>query len=136
MGESRPAARSTQTSSTCQPGRMSDSWRPWMANCCAMSPENRTRPNEDHVQAVMKRFVQEVPDAVLIGGWASYLRARVAKSHDIDIIVDPATLAKLGPKFQLSPSRHISGQKVAIEVDGVRDNVYPVYQSKLARRLH
>ncbi|MHB8689245.1 MAG: hypothetical protein ACYDB4_18975 [Candidatus Dormibacteraceae bacterium] len=100
-----------------------------------MSPEGRARPNEDHVQAVMRRFVREFPDAVLIGGWASYLRARVAKSHDIDIIVDHATLAKLGAKFQLSPSRHISGQKFAIEVEGVGVDVYPVYQSKLGRRL-
>jgi hypothetical protein len=30
------------------------------------------------------------------GGWASYLRARVAKSHDIDIIVDHATLSLEG----------------------------------------
>ena len=100
-----------------------------------MSPERRTRPDEDHVQAVLRRFVREFPDAVLIGGWASYLRARVAKSHDIDIIVDHATLAKLGAKFQLSPSHHISGQKFAIEVEGVGVDVYPVYQSKLGRRL-
>jgi hypothetical protein len=100
-----------------------------------MSPESRARPNEDHVQAVMRRFVREFPDAVLIGGWASYLRARVAKSHDIDIIVDHATLAKLGAKFQLSPSYHISGQKFAMEVEGVGVDVYPVYQSKLGRKL-
>jgi len=83
----------------------------------------------------MRRFVREFPDAVLIGGWASYLRARVAKSYDIDIIVDHATLAKLGAKFQLSPSHHISGQKFAIEVEGVDVDVYPVYTSKLGRRL-
>ena len=100
-----------------------------------MSPERRNQPDEDHVQAVMLRFVREFPDAVLIGGWASYLRARVAKSHDIDIIVDHATLAKLGAKFQLSPSHHISGQKFAMEVDGVGVDVYPIYQSKLGRRL-
>ncbi len=100
-----------------------------------MSPEGRTRPNEDYVQAVMNRFVLEFPDAVLIGGWATYLRARVAKSHDIDLIVDQATLAKLVAKFELSPSRHISGQKFAIEVEGVGVAVYPVYQSKLGRRL-
>jgi hypothetical protein len=100
-----------------------------------MSPESRTRPDEDHVQAVMHRFVREFPDAVVIGGWASYLRAGVAKSHDIDIIVDHATLAKLGAKFQLAPSRHISGQKFAIEMEGVGVDVYPVYQSKLGRRL-
>jgi len=83
----------------------------------------------------MRRFVREFPDAVLIGGWASYLRARVAKSHDIDIIVDHVTLGKLGAKFQLAPSRHISGQKFAFEIDGVGVDVYPVYQSKLGRRL-
>jgi hypothetical protein len=100
-----------------------------------MSPETRVRPNEDHVQAVMRRFVRQFPDAVLIGGWASYLRARVAKSHDIDIIVDHATLAKLGAKFQLAPSHHIGGQKFAIEVEGVGVDVYPVYQSKLGGKL-
>jgi len=83
----------------------------------------------------MRRFVREFPDAVLIGGWASYLRARVAKSHDLDVIVDHATLARLGAKFQLSPSRHISGQKFTFEIDGVGVDVYPVYQSKLGRRL-
>ena len=83
----------------------------------------------------MRRFVREFPDAVLIGGWASYLRARVAKSHDLDVIVDHATLARLGAKFQLSPSRHISGQKFTFEIDGVGVDVYPVHQSKLGRRL-
>src|SRR5258708_12048956 len=100
-----------------------------------MSPERRSRPDEDFVQAVMQRFVRDFPDVVLIGGWATYIRTRVAKRHDMDIIVDHATLAKLGAKFQLSPSSHISGQKFAIEVDSVRVDVYPVYQSKLGRRL-
>jgi hypothetical protein len=83
----------------------------------------------------MRRFVREFPDAVLVGGWATYLRTGVAKSHDIDIIVDHATLAKLGAKFQLSPSQHISGRKFEIQVEGVGVDVYPVYQSKLGRRL-
>jgi hypothetical protein len=59
----------------------------------------------------------------------------VAKSHDIDIIVDHVTLGKLDAKFQLAPSRHISGQKFAFEIDGVGVDVYPVYQSKLGRSL-
>lgn len=100
-----------------------------------MSPERRSRLNEDDVQAVMQRFVRDFPDVVLIGGWATYIRRRVAKSHDIDIIVDHATLAKLGARFQLSPSQHISGRKFEIEVEGVGVDVYPVYQSKLGQRL-
>ncbi len=83
----------------------------------------------------MQRFVRDFPDVVLIGGWATYIRTRVAKSHDIDIIVDHQTLAKLGAKFQLSPSHHISGRKFEIKVEGVGVDVYPVYQSKLGQRL-
>ena len=84
---------------------------------------------------VMQRFVRDFPDVVLIGGWATYIRTRVAKSHDIDIIVDHATLAKLGEKFELSPSRHIGGREFEITVEGVGVDVYPVYQSKLGQRL-
>src|SRR5712691_8144538 len=100
-----------------------------------MSPERRSRPDEDYVQAVMQRFVRDFPDVVLIGGWATYIRTRIAKSHDIDIIVDHATLAKLGAKFQLSASHHISGRKFELKVEGVGVDVYPVYQSKLGQRL-
>ncbi len=100
-----------------------------------MSPKRRSRPDEDAVQAVMQRFVRDFPDVVVIGGWATYIRTRVAKSHDIDIIVDHVTLAKLGAKFQLSPSHHISGRKFEITVEGVGVDVYPVYQSKLGQRL-
>ncbi len=100
-----------------------------------MSPERRSRSDDDDVRAVMERFLRDFPDAVLIGGWATYIRTRVAKSHDIDIIVDLPTLAKLKAKFQLSPSHHISGRKFEIKVEGVGVDVYPVYQSKLGQRL-
>src|SRR5213593_6499 len=100
-----------------------------------MSPERPSRSDDDDVRAVMERFVRDFPDAVLIGGWATYIRTRVAKSHDIDIIVDHATLAKMRAKFQLSPSRHVSGRKFELKVEGVAVDVYPVYQSKLGQRL-
>jgi hypothetical protein len=99
-----------------------------------MSPERR-QPDEDHVQEVMERFVREFPDAVLLGGWATYLRTGIAKSHDIDVIVDHATLMRLKAKYELSPSHHISGRKFEAKVDGVGVDVYPVYQSKLGRLL-
>src|SRR5260370_37677190 len=83
----------------------------------------------------MQRFGRDFPDGVLIGGWATYIRTRIAKSHDIDIIVDHATLAKLGAKFELSPSHHISGRKFELKIEGVGVDVYPVYQSKLGQRL-
>jgi hypothetical protein len=100
-----------------------------------MSRERRLRPDEDRVQEVMRKFVREFPDAVLIGGWATYLRSGVAKSHDIDVIVDHATLARLKATHELSPSHHISGRRFETVVEGVGVDVYPVYQSKLGRVL-
>lgn len=101
-----------------------------------MSPERGQEADADYVERVMRRFVADFPEAVLIGGWASYLRTRTAKSHDIDVIVDHATLSQLRTKYQLSPSRHVSGKKFEIVFEGVGVDVYPVYQSRLGRRLH
>jgi hypothetical protein len=83
----------------------------------------------------MQRFVRDFPDAIVLGGWGTYLRTGVAKSHDIDVIVDHVTLMHLQAKYELSPSRHISGRKFEIKVEGVGVDVYPVYQSRLGRRL-
>ena len=44
-------------------------------------------------------------------------------------------MAKLQTEFQLSSSQHISGRKFELKVEGVGVDVYPVYQSKLGRRL-
>jgi len=100
-----------------------------------MSRERRSRPDEDRVQEVMQRFVREFPEAVLLGGWATYLRTGVAKSHDIDVIVDHATLTRLKAKYELSPSQHVSGRQFETKVEGVGVDIYPVYQSKLGRLL-
>ena len=59
----------------------------------------------------MECFVHDFPDAVVIGGWASDLRTRTAKSHDIDVSVDHATLSRLRSKYELSPSSHPSGRE-------------------------
>lgn len=100
-----------------------------------MSPKSRRQPPVDHVQEIMRRLVREFPDAVLLGGWATYIRTGVAKSYDIDVIVDQSTLNRLRVKYELSPSRHIGGQKFELKLEGVAVDVYPVYQSRLGRRL-
>lgn len=100
-----------------------------------MSPDNRRLPDVDFVERVMEQFVADYPEAVLIGGWATYLRTKTAKSHDIDVIVDHATLSRLRLKYELLPSRHVSGKKFEILLDGVEVDVYPVYQSRLGQRL-
>ncbi len=100
-----------------------------------MSHESRRRPTVEHVEQVMRKFVREYPSAVLFGGWATYLRTGVAKSHDIDVIVDHPTLDRLRSKYELFESRHVGGRKFELKVDGVGVDVYPVYQSRLGREL-
>jgi hypothetical protein len=100
-----------------------------------MSPESRHKVDVEHVEAILRRFAREFPDAVLLGGWATYLRTGFAKSHDIDVIVDHATLERLRSQFQLQSSRHVGGQKFEAKLEGVAIDIYPVYQSKLGQRL-
>jgi hypothetical protein len=100
-----------------------------------MSPKQATGPDPDFVFTVLRHFSAEFPDAILLGGWASYLRTQGDKSHDIDVIVDHATLGMLAAKYRLVPSSHIGGKKYQTELEGVEVDVYPVYQSKLGRRL-
>jgi len=69
-----------------------------------MSPERGSQPDADFVEQVMARFIGDFPEAVLIGGWATYLRTKVAKSHDIDVIVDHATLACCAPSTGCRPA--------------------------------
>lgn len=83
----------------------------------------------------MRKFTHDFPDAVVLGGWSTYLRAAVAKSHDIDVIVDHPTLDKLKSSHELSASQHVSGRQFELKIDGVAVDVYPVYQSQLGQRL-
>jgi len=100
-----------------------------------MSPKRDKSADVDHVETVMREFVNEYPDAILFGGWATYLRTGVAKSHDIDVIVDHPTLDKLRSRLQLSESRHVGGRKFEVKIEGVAVDVYPVFQSRLGQRL-
>ena len=100
-----------------------------------MSPKSHKKPDVEHIEEVMRKFVCEYPDAVLFGGWATYLRTGVAKSHDIDVIVDHPTLDKVRSKHQLSESRHVGGRKFELKLEGVPVDVYPVFQSRLGQRL-
>ncbi len=100
-----------------------------------MSRKSDKQSDVEHVEEVLRKFLREYPDAVLFGGWATYLRTGVAKSHDIDVIVDTATLGKVRSKHQLSESRHVGGREFEIKVDGVPVDVYPVFQSRLGQRL-
>ncbi len=71
----------------------------------------------------------------MIGGWAAYLRLQAQKSHDIDLIVDMATMSKLQGLYQLEARKHLAGRKYKTVIRGVGVDVYAAHQSELGERL-
>ena len=89
----------------------------------------------DRAWEVLEQLHREVPSAIVIGGWAAYLRLRVQKSHDIDLIVDMAGMAALQRNYQLEPRGHLAGRKYKMTVRDIGVDVYAAYQSELGQRL-
>ncbi len=87
-------------------------------------------------RAVLDRIREAVPDAVLIGGWATWVRTGGAMSHDIDLIVTRPQLEVIaGLAEDLSESRHLAGCKWRGTLDDVHLDLYVPYESRLGRRL-
>lgn len=100
----------------------------------------------DHSYRVLLQLVGIVPDAILIGGWGTWVRQQGLMSHDIDLIVDHSGRDAI---FEIaddhSQSNHLGGVKWRAELDGVYDNgvlkntihvdLYVPYQSRLGARL-
>jgi hypothetical protein len=85
---------------------------------------------------VLGEVLAAVPDAILIGGWASWVRLNGMISHDIDLLASRADLAQI--QFiatDVSESRHIAGRKWRAERDGVHLDLYVPYESRLGQRL-
>lgn len=85
---------------------------------------------------VLGEVLAAVPDAILIGGWASWVRLNSMISHDIDLLATRADLAQI--QFiatDVSESRHIAGRKWRAERDGVHLDLYVPYESRLGQRL-
>ena len=90
----------------------------------------------EHSLSVLNRVHEEVPDAILIGGWGTWVRTRGAMSHDIDLIVSRPQLAILGRLTdEMSESRHLDGRKWRGTLDGVHLDLYVPHQSRLGREL-
>lgn len=63
-------------------------------------------------RAVLDEVLDAVPEAILIGGWGTWVRTGGPMSHDIDLILDRGQLAVLeGMVDDLSESRHLAGTK-------------------------
>lgn len=87
-------------------------------------------------RAVLDRIHEGVPDAVLIGGWATWVRTGGAMSHDIDLIVTRPQLEVItGLAEDLSESRHLAGRKWRGTLDDVHLDLYVPYESRLGQRL-
>jgi len=75
------------------------------------------------------------PDAILIGGWASWLHTRAARSHDIDLIVDASCLHDMKDALDLTENYNLGTAKWRGEYDGIHLDVYATYRSRLGTRL-
>lgn len=90
----------------------------------------------DLSRAVLGEVVAAVPDAVLIGGWASWVRTGGAMSHDIDLIVSRAELDQLAAMVDdLSESRHLGGVKWRATWRDIHLDLYVAHQSQLGTNL-
>jgi hypothetical protein len=87
-------------------------------------------------RAVLGRVHGAVPDAVLIGGWGTWVRTGGPMSHDIDLIVTRPQLATLTALVdEMSESRHLAGRKWCGMLEGVHLDLYVPHQSRLGRHL-
>lgn len=85
---------------------------------------------------VLGEVLAVVPEAVLIGGWGSWIRSRGPMSHDIDLILRRGQLAVLeGLVDDLSDSHHLAGRKWRATWRGVHLDLYVPWESKLGQRL-
>jgi hypothetical protein len=87
-------------------------------------------------RAVLHRVHEAVPDAVLIGGWGTWVRTGGPMSHDIDLIVTRPQLATLTALAdEMSESRHLAGRKWRGTLEGIHLDLYVPHQSRLGQHL-
>lgn len=85
---------------------------------------------------VVERFMDEYPEAILIGGWGTWLRLRTLLSHDVDVILKPPDLARVRAQMRFTETTHPGGRKYrATAESGIKLDIYVPYQSELGRRL-
>ncbi|MFY9783386.1 MAG: hypothetical protein WAK12_07625 [Acidimicrobiales bacterium] len=75
------------------------------------------------------------PDAIVIGGWGSWLHNKAAKSHDIDVIVSPQDLSAMRETLELTESHHLGSPEWRGTYDSIHLDVYVCYQSRLGQIL-
>lgn len=87
-------------------------------------------------RAVLDEVLSAIPDAILIGGWGTWVRTGGPMSHDIDLILDRAQLAVIeGLVDDLSVSHHLAGPKWRATWRSVHLDLYVPHQSRLGANL-
>lgn len=87
-------------------------------------------------RSVLNRVHEAVPDAVLIGGWGTWVRTGGPMSHDIDLIVTRPQLALVRAMAEeTSESHHLGGRKWRATLDGVHLDLYVPHASQLGSNL-
>ncbi|MGH9244893.1 MAG: hypothetical protein ACRD29_11365 [Acidimicrobiales bacterium] len=101
-----------------------------------MSREFYPREFTDRSRSVLHRVRDAVPDAVLIGGWGTWVRIGGAMSHDIDLIVTRPQLAVITTMVgDASESRHLGGRKWRATLEGIHLDLYVPHLSRLGEHL-
>jgi hypothetical protein len=87
-------------------------------------------------RAVLDEVLDAVPQAILIGGWGTWVRTSGPMSHDIDLILDRTQLAVLeGLVDDLSVSHHLAGTKWRATWRSIHLDLYIPHQSQLGANL-
>lgn len=110
-----------------------------------MPPDSGPPERQEDRAWVILTALRDLPSAVLIGGWATWLRTRGPMSHDIDMIVTHAELAQITALADdVSESRHLAGRQCLPHrpaqhwcgsIDQVHVDLYVPHQSRLGARL-
>lgn len=87
-------------------------------------------------RAVLEEVLAAVPDAVLIGGWGTWVRTGGPMGHDIDLILDRGQLAVLeGMVDDLSVSHHLAGTQWRATWRSIHLDLYVAHESRLGANL-
>jgi hypothetical protein len=75
-----------------------------------------------------------VPEAILIGGWASHFRVGTPRTHDVDLVLQPHELDMLAARWPMIKTTHL-GTTWRAEANGIHVDLYVPNQSTLGTRL-
>ncbi len=87
-------------------------------------------------RVVLDEVLDAVPEAILIGGWGTWVRTGGPMSHDIDLILGRGELAVLESMVDdLSVSHHLAGTKWRATWRSIHLDLYVPHQSQLGANL-